>query len=111
MTESTAQRVFAIFNICEGMLWLAIAAGVLIVLWRKRQEAGLMLALAALFATFGLSDWVEIRTGGWYKPWWMLMWKASNLVGLAIVLLLLRQRDRKAFKAQAEESGRESHSR
>ena len=90
--ESAASHAFTIFNICEGILWITISIGVLVVLYRRRQNPGLTILLAVLFATYGISDWVEVTTGGWYKPWWMLTWKASNLVGLAVILLLLRRR-------------------
>lgn len=92
--ESALHHAFVVFNICEGILWVTVAAGVMIVLCRKRRNADLMLVLAVLFATFGVSDWVEITTGGWYKPWWMLAWKASNLAGFAATFLALRRRDR-----------------
>lgn len=91
--ESAAAEVFVAFNVCEGLLWTAIAIGLLVVLSRNGQNPDLMLPLALLFAVFGVSDWVEIGTGGWYKPWWMLAWKAANLLGLATILLLLRKRD------------------
>ncbi len=92
--ESAAVEAFVVFNVCEGLLWIAIAIGLLVALSRKGQNPDLMLPLAVLFAAFGVSDWVEIGTGGWYKPWWMLAWKAANLLGLATILLLLRRRDR-----------------
>lgn len=101
--ELTAERAFAIFNACEGLLWMGISLGLLVVLYRKRQNAELMLVLAALFAAFGASDWIEIGTGGWYKPWWMLTWKVTNFLGLAMTLVLLRRREREA--AQANHSG------
>ena len=39
--------------------------------WRRDQ---FILALA--FAGFGLSDWIEVRTGAWGRPWWLLALKA-----------------------------------
>lgn len=92
--ETAARQVFVTFNVCEGILWVAVAIGVLVVLWRKRQNPDLTILLAGLFATYGLSDWVEIGTGGWYKPWWMFTWKAANLVALALTLFLLHRRKR-----------------
>ena len=32
--------------------------------------------LAATFVLFGLSDVVELQTGAWWRPWWLLVWKA-----------------------------------
>jgi hypothetical protein len=43
--------------------------------WRKHLPL-----LGLTFICFGISDVVETRTGGWYKPWWMLVWKVSNVI-------------------------------
>ncbi len=91
-TEALVQRAFSIFNLCEGLLWIGIALGFAFVYRKRRQNADLMAAAALLFMTFGLSDFVEIQTGGWYKPWWLLAWKASNLVGFIVVYVLHRRR-------------------
>lgn len=90
--EETAHRVFCIFNVCEGLLWISISVGFAVACGRKRQHHDLTLATAVLFLAFGLSDFVEIRTGGWYKPWWLLSWKAANVTGLLAVYLIFRKR-------------------
>jgi len=90
--ETVLQHAFTIFNFCEGLVWLAIAVGFAVVFRKRRQNADLMAAAGLLFMTFGMSDFVEIQTGGWYKPWWLLAWKASNLAGLAAVYVLYRRR-------------------
>jgi len=92
--ESGVYRVFRIFNLCEGILWISLAVGFVLVLWRKRQNAGLMATSGLLLMMFGISDFVEIGTGGWYKPWWLLVWKASTLLGLVVVFVLFRRRRR-----------------
>ncbi len=99
MTDTAVSQAFAVFNICEGLLWMGISLGLLVVLYRKRQNAELMIVLAVLFAAFGVSDWVEIGTGGWYKPGWMLTWKVINFLGLAVILVLLRRRERQPSQA------------
>jgi len=90
--ESLAETTFTVFNACEGVLWVGIAIGFGVVFARRRQDADLMLAAGLLFLTFGISDFVEIRTGGWYKPWWLLAWKASNLLAFVAVYALFRRR-------------------
>ena len=96
--DAFVENVFYVFNLCEGLLWIGMAIGFLVVLARKRQNVDLMLATSLLFLVFGISDFVEIETGGWYKPWWLLLWKASCLVGFASVYTLFRKR-RRASKA------------
>lgn len=61
-------------NIAECGLWSALAGAALI--GYRRRGLGLCLALLA----FGVSDLVETRTGAWYRPWWLLAWKASCVV-------------------------------
>ena len=38
--------------------------------------------LAATFVLFGLSDVVELQTGAWWRPWWLLAWKAACIAVL-----------------------------
>jgi hypothetical protein len=90
--DAFVECVFVVFNLCEGLLWCGIAVGFVVVLTRKRQNVDLMLAAMFLFMVFGISDFVEITTGGWYKPWWLLLWKASCLAGFAAVYVLFRRR-------------------
>jgi uncharacterized membrane protein YGL010W len=84
--------VFRLVNFCEGMLWIAIALALSVVWCRRRKETGLALTAALLFLAFGISDFVEMRTGGWYKPWWLFLWKAGCVVGFATVYILYRRR-------------------
>ena len=37
------------------------------------------------FFAFGISDFVEIHTGAWYRPWWLLAWKATCVAGFPVV--------------------------
>ncbi len=90
--ETLVEHIFTVFNLCEGLLWIGIAVGFAVVFRRRRQDPDLMLAAGLLFLAFGLSDFVEIKTGGWYKPWWLLLWKASCLLGFAVVFLRFRSR-------------------
>jgi hypothetical protein len=90
--DTLIQGIFVIFNLCEGLLWSGIGIGFAVALSRKRQNPDLMLATALLFLAFGISDFVEITTGGWYKPWWLMLWKASCLVGFAVMYTLFRIR-------------------
>ncbi len=73
---------FRTINLCEGILWLAVSAGFLVALVR-RGDRGAKLIAALTFAAFGLSDFVEMDTGAWWRPWWLLMWK-----GLCVAVML-----------------------
>jgi hypothetical protein len=52
---------------------------------------GLAGVSGAAFVLFGLPDLVEMRTGTWFSPWWLLLWKVSCVVVLGASYLWYRQ--------------------
>jgi hypothetical protein len=70
-----------VFNYAEAAFWWAFALVFLVRaftgerLWRRNQ-----LILAIAFGGFGLSDWIEVGTGAWWRPWWLLALKAACLL-------------------------------
>lgn len=89
----SAETVFCVFNLAEGILWIGTGLGFAVALCRSRADMRLKAAACLLFVAFGISDFVEIGTGAWYKPWWLLAWKAACVGGL-LAVLVLRQRRR-----------------
>lgn len=71
-------------NLIEAGVWflLAVVLGIH-ALRRERRLRPTLFLIALALAVFGGSDLVESRTGAWWKPWWLFVWKA------ACVLLLL----------------------
>ncbi len=67
-------------NLIEAGLWTVIGVGVAVAVLRRRLPRGLGLTLAIALIAFGASDVVEVRTGAWWHPWWMLLWKAACVV-------------------------------
>jgi hypothetical protein len=71
------------FNLCEAALWLACAVAVGVA--SRRSAAGARrnawLAVVA-FLAFGVSDLIEIQTGGWWRPWWLFALKAACVATL-----------------------------
>ena len=52
-----------------------------------------LLLLAIILILFGISDFVEMATGAWWRPWWLLIWKGLCLiVGIILVILILKER-------------------
>jgi hypothetical protein len=92
VTDLVVDNLFWVFNLCEGLLWIGIGIGCVVRLVRVRQNRDVISAGSLLFLAFGISDFVEIHTGGWYKPWWLLLWKASCLAGFVVVYGLFRAR-------------------
>jgi hypothetical protein len=85
---------FQIGNYAEAGLWVLIAAGFSVFAVRRRGliRRRCLLATTA-FLLFGLSDVVEVQAGAWWRPWWLLCWKAGCVVAMSWLLWdHLRQR-------------------
>ena len=54
--------------------------------FRLSGTAGSPGTAAATLTLFGLSDIVEIQTGAWWQPWWLLVWKGACISGLVLLL-------------------------
>jgi hypothetical protein len=83
--------LFVHANHVEAALWAAFA---LVVLLSGRSRSRLTLATALLL--FGISDLVEARTGAWYRPWWLLTWKAACLAVMLALGILYKSRQFRA---------------
>jgi hypothetical protein len=69
-------------------LWIAIGVVSLVIGLRKSGYArSRCLILALTLGTFGVSDLVETRTGAWWRPWWLFVWKAACVVVLLALLV------------------------
>ena len=79
--------IFRIGNYVEAGLWIVIAVvfGILALRVVNSTSHRCIIA-AAVFALFGLSDIVEVRTGAWWRPWWLLTWKAACVTAMLWLL-------------------------
>ena len=76
-------------NLIEGVLWIGIA-GIIYARTRSKPNQRLKeLAGRASFAFFwfGISDFIEVGTGAWYKPIWLLVMKGACVVVLVNCLV------------------------
>lgn len=83
-----------IFNYVEVALW-PIMGAVLAILGLRRWGAIRRdyLIAAAVLVAFGASDWFEASTGNeWWKPWWLLLWKAACVITLLALLVIAWRR-------------------
>ena len=102
-------------NIVEGTVWIVIAGVILARAHRQREAdtsvrtdrpAGndssataeqarrtrtLAHCAAASFVLFGISDFVEVGTGAWYRPIGLLAWKGACLITLVWCLIRYRR--------------------
>jgi len=72
-------------NVIEAVFWMAVAATVYL---RSERNSGpgwldLGARAAVAFFWFGISDFIEVRTGAWYRPLGLLAMK-----GICVAVLL-----------------------
>jgi hypothetical protein len=85
--------IHAVFNYWEGWFGIILGAFVLAVsVFKQRRVGWFSVVLFLLLATFGLSDFVEIQTGAWYRPWWLLAWKGFCVAGFLWMWYVYRKR-------------------
>jgi hypothetical protein len=53
---------------------------------RSNHYKKLTFLLAAAYIAFGVSDGIEVSTGAWWQPWWLLLWKILCIVVFVISL-------------------------
>jgi hypothetical protein len=77
-----------IFNVSEMFLWLIIGAILFANGFRRNNKyRKLAYFLSVVFVLFGLSDGVEVHTGAWWRPWWLLVWKGLCILIFATSLI------------------------
>ena len=85
-----------VVNWTEVILWPSMGIACLIGSKRKHGHVPRMIwILAVAFFVFGLSDYIELGTGGWWKPWWLLLMKASCIVVFLIVAIDYNKKNKK----------------
>ena len=77
--------LFRTINYIEAGLWIVLGVGFAVRATRSAsgaaRQSGRIAAITLL--AFGASDLVETRTGAWWHPWWLLVWKGLCVIVLA----------------------------
>lgn len=73
---------FETFNYIEAGFWFVLALITFSASITKRAEPFKFVLLVASvgFVLFGISDIIEVSTGAWWRPWWLLALKASCVI-------------------------------
>lgn len=75
-------------NLIEAGMWFMLAVALFVYALRaERRVRSILFVLVVTLAAFGGSDLVEARTGAWWKPWWLFMWKALCVIALLLGFL------------------------
>ncbi len=82
--------VARIGNLIEAGLWGSVALMLAVLTVRTdRERRSVLLLLSVAFLVFGVSDLIEMRTGAWWRPLWLLAIKAACIVTFAFGFLRL----------------------
>ena len=85
---SQADSLFVRGNQAEAAVWWLIAAVFAWFAWsHKGPRRWQCLQAMVVFFLFGWSDLVEIQTGAWWRPWWLLAWKLACLAAMGYLLV------------------------
>ena len=99
-------REFQILNYIEAAVWCCIAAIALILALRASGAARSDAVLWAItLILFGASDVMESQTGAWWRPWWLLAWKAACLLVMLVLIVRWARRRRRATRATGATRG------
>jgi hypothetical protein len=76
--------ICTIFNLFEAIFWIFVAALCLArsLTSQKREYRKYFRLLSVGFFFFGISDFVEAKTGAWWVPWWLVIWKGACIIEL-----------------------------
>jgi hypothetical protein len=81
----------ATLNLIEAVFWIVLGVVLAIRVWGRPAEPRRIGVIASLWLiVFGFSDLIEMRTGAWYRPWWLLALKAACVLALVGCLLWYR---------------------
>jgi len=76
------------FNFFEALLWFCIAVIFFVGSALKQQifvgSIKTSIFLGIIFILFGISDLIEIQTGAWWKPWWLLLLNSFCVISITL---------------------------
>ena len=89
------ELVGQIWNVVEDFWW--IGAGMGLVWWNlrgKSRGSKFVWILSGLLVVFGVTDFVEVFTGAWWRPLWLLMLKAGCIFAAVVCIWKLWRSER-----------------
>jgi peptidoglycan/LPS O-acetylase OafA/YrhL len=79
-------------NLIEAAFWIVLGIGfALAAIFRPNRFQNRKWLAAIVLVLFGVSDIVETHAGAWWRPWWLLGWKAVCVCALLTILLSHRR--------------------
>ena len=81
------------FIFYEAILWFIIGIALLVTAFFDKTKfiyKQNLIISAFLFFAFGVSDLIEMQTGAWWKPIWLLILKGTCILGFILCFLKYR---------------------
>jgi hypothetical protein len=79
---------YILFNIFEGIFWIGM--GIQCVVLSKMMDKeyyNISIFSASAFSFFGISDFLEIKTGALFGIWWLMAWKIVSLLAFVVIFI------------------------
>ena len=73
------------FNAFEAVLWSMLAIFCEVSAAKLPERRWKLLVAAITFVAFAGSEITEMQTGAWWRPIWLLVWKAACIVTLVAI--------------------------
>lgn len=77
---------FELFNLFEGLYWISLGIiSFILSYFAPRKYKKLSLFALLILTLFGISDFIEIKTGAFWTPWWLLLINLVSVLGLIVI--------------------------
>ena len=73
------------YNLIEAGFWIVLSVFCLLAAARSNYHKRRLMTSCLVLLAFGVSDLVEVQTGAWWRPWWLLVWKTTCLLFIALI--------------------------
>ncbi|MFC1743429.1 DUF2459 domain-containing protein [Candidatus Riflebacteria bacterium] len=92
-----------IFNFFEAIFWNFLALGFFLLSLTSEKDNKVFFFLVGItFVLLGVSDFYEITSGAWWRPWWLLLLKAGCVLSLLVNFVLYEYRHKKKICEEAQ---------
>ncbi len=85
-----------VFNLFEGIFWVSISIVLLRRIRRFPEFKDLLIVGAVAFCVFGITDFIEIYTRAWHRPFALLLLNGICIITLLTCLVLYVRRKKGA---------------
>ncbi len=95
-------KLVSLYNYAEVAIWPTLGLVLAVSgFWQTGRTRKRFLLAAVVLLIFGASDFAEANTNNeWWRPWWLLLWKATCVICLLAILIDAYQCQRAARRTK-----------